>query len=103
MPPGFTGAKKSFSVCPDGAACSLGILWHESQIYVNRSCSTMAVELGLKVNGKGGTTISVRKVGGWLRAWKMACACAGLQARHAFRVRAPSRIVAHSWPQMPEI
>ena len=72
IPENFTGAKKSFTIRPEGDFNSIGILWQDAQIYVNKSNGAK----GVAVNKKGGSTLSVRKQGGWEQAWGMALACA---------------------------
>lgn len=39
----------------------------------------------LKVNKKGGTTISVKKIGGWRKAWDAAKSVAGWESKSAPR------------------
>ena len=73
VPKGFDGSKRSFTVVPEGARGSVGILWGDSQLYVSKSNGAG----GVAVNKKGGSSIAIRKAGGWEKAWAMALACAG--------------------------
>ena len=73
IPTGFEGRRKSYTVNPPGVRSKLQILWSEGAIYVNQSCGAD----GLKVDRKGGTTINVRKHGGWRLCWFKALKCAG--------------------------
>ena len=46
--------------------------WYVSQIYVSSANEAVASTSDMKVNKKGGTTVSVKKVGGWQKAWEVA-------------------------------
>ncbi|CAE7358428.1 unnamed protein product, partial [Symbiodinium microadriaticum] len=58
IPDGFAGLRKSYTLDLDTS--KVQVLWHEAGIYVKTSTGAG----GFKVDGKGGTTISIRKYGG---------------------------------------
>ena len=72
IPDGFAGLRKSYTLDLDTS--KVQVLWHEAGIYVKTSTGAG----GFKVDGKGGTTISIRKYGGWRLSWISALRCAGV-------------------------
>ena len=57
-----------------GLKSKLQILCYDGSIYVNKSSGAG----GFNVDRKGGTTIGVRKNGGWWLSWLSALRCAGV-------------------------
>ena len=51
--------------------------WHADQIYVNRSVVTPELATLVKQNAKGGTTVSVKRHGGWSKSYLLAKQLAG--------------------------
>ena len=51
--------------------------WQADQIYVNRSCVTTELAKLFKQNAKGGTTVSVKRHGGWSKSYVLAKQLAG--------------------------
>ena len=76
IPHDFRGKRKSYTIKPPlpGLHSKLQILWHEGSIYVNKSCGAG----GFNIDKKGGSTINVRKKGGWWPTWIKALRCAGV-------------------------
>ena len=57
---------------------SLAVMrWYTEQIYVYKALSDPAKEHGYPVNKSGGTTVSVKKRGGWSQSWTHAKLLAG--------------------------
>ena len=100
IPEGFHGQRRSYTLSLDGACGSVGVLWAEKQLYISNSKGAMQLSVlrcfhavilmsrksqkqgadGLRINNKGGTTVSVKKCGGWAASWELARTCAGLGA-----------------------
>ena len=74
IPEGFHGQRRSYTLSLEGATGSVGVLWAEKQFYVSNSKGGN----GLRINNKGGTTVSVKKCGGWAASWALARSGAGL-------------------------
>ena len=51
--------------------------WHTDQIYVNHSTVTTELATLFKQNGKGGTTVTVKRHGGWSKSYFLAKQLAG--------------------------
>ena len=51
IPSGFDGSNKSYTIKPEGASSTIGVLWADMQFYIAKSCPE-ALEAGLKINKK---------------------------------------------------
>ena len=89
IPHGFDGSKKSYTLQGGEGKSSIGILpkaqlslklkgsiprWFTEQIYVYE---TVAKISDYQVNKSGGTSVAVKKRGGWQPSWKDARVLAG--------------------------
>ncbi|CAE7722391.1 unnamed protein product, partial [Symbiodinium sp. CCMP2456] len=73
VPPGFQGERRSFTATIPGCDSRATVLWYDASIYVKKSRGLQEPEI--KIDQKGGSTMSVRKHGGWTAAWKLAQKC----------------------------
>ena len=74
VPPGFKGERLSFTATVPGSDSRATIEWKDGSVYVKKSRGLKDPEI--KIDKKGGSTLSVRKYGGWMATWKMAQKCA---------------------------
>ncbi|OLP73561.1 hypothetical protein AK812_SmicGene47164 [Symbiodinium microadriaticum] len=75
LPPGFKGERMSFTATIPGSDSRATIEWKDASVYVKKSRG-LKEPVEIKIDKKGGSTLSVRKYGGWMATWKMAQKCA---------------------------
>ena len=74
MPEGFNGERRSFTAQIPDCDSKATIIWYDGSVYVKKSRGLKEPEI--KIDRKGGSTMSVRKNGGWTATWKLAKKCA---------------------------
>ncbi|CAE7335986.1 unnamed protein product [Symbiodinium sp. CCMP2592] len=74
VPDGFEGERRSFTANIPERDSKATISWYEPSVYVKRSQGLK--EPYIKIDRKGGSTLGVRKYGGWAATWKLAIQCA---------------------------